>query len=142
MRTPSQTVGPYFALGLCREPQHELPGGTVRVEGQVFDGEGAPIDDAMLELWDPALGWGRCGTDREGRYAFLVPDGARRFELTVFARGLLKPALTRLYLEATGAEDPTLVAAREEGGYRFDIHMQGEGATAFFQLWPDQEASQ
>ncbi|HSC90802.1 MAG TPA: hypothetical protein VLB86_04025 [Gaiellaceae bacterium] len=142
MRTPSQTVGPYFALGLCVRPQHELPGGAVRVQGQVFDGEGAPIDDAMLELWDPASGWGRCGTDKEGRYAFLVPERARRFELTLFARGLLKPALTRLYLDPAGAEDPTMVAERDDGGYRFDIHLQGDVATAFFQLWPDQEASQ
>ena len=142
MRTPSQTVGPYFALGLCRRPQHELPDGTLRVEGQVLDGEGVPIDDAVLELWDPAVGWARCGTDREGRYAFSVPEGARRFELTVFARGLLKPALTRLYLDPAGAEDPTMVAARDDRGYRFDVRMQGERATAFFQLWPDQEASQ
>ena len=74
MRTPSQTVGPYFTLGLCIRPQHELPGGSVRVEGRVFDGEGEPIDDAMLELWHPDAGWGRCGTDGEGRFAFLVPE--------------------------------------------------------------------
>ena len=39
MRTPSQTVGPFFLFGLCAEPQNELPGGSVRIEGQVFDGE-------------------------------------------------------------------------------------------------------
>ena len=92
MRTPSQTGGPFFPLGLCGAPQHELPDGSVRVEGRVFDGEGAPVNDALLELWSPEHGFGRAGTDAEGGFAFLVPEGARRFELLVFARGLLKPA--------------------------------------------------
>ena len=133
MRTPSQTVGPFFSFGLCIRPQNALPGGAVRVEGQVFDGEEAPIADAMLELWDPAAGWGRCGTDHEGRFSFLVPEGVRRLEVLVFARGMLKAGLTRLYLEPDGAEDETMVARREGEGYRFDVHLQGERATAFFQ---------
>ena len=133
MRTPSQTVGPFFSFGLCATPQHELPGGSIRIEGQVFDGEEVPIGDAMLELWDPGVGWGRCGTDREGRFAFLVPEGTRRLEVLVFARGLLKPGLTRLYLEPDGAEDETMVARREGDVYRYDVHLQGERATAFFQ---------
>ena len=134
MRTPSQTVGPFFSLGLCGAPQHELPGGSVRVEGRVYDGEGAPVGDALLELWSPQHGFGRAGTDAEGRFAFLVPEGARRFELLVFARGLLKPGVTRLYLDDEGAEDPTLVARREDGVLRFDVRLQGDDATAFFQL--------
>ena len=69
-----------------------LPGGSVRVEGRLLDGEGAPVADGLLELWSPEHGFGRSGTDGDGRFAFLVPDGARRFELTVFARGLLKHA--------------------------------------------------
>ena len=71
MRTPSQTVGPFFSFGLCAEPQNELPGGSVRVEGQVFDGEGSPIGDALLELWSPAHGFGRCSDRRRG--PLLVP---------------------------------------------------------------------
>ena len=133
MRTPSQTLGPFFSFGLCIRPQNELPGGRVRVEGQVFDGEEAPIADAMLELWDPAAGWARCGTDAEGRFAFLVPEGVHRFEVLVFARGMLKAGVTRLYLEPDGAEDETMVARREKDGYRYDVHLQGERATAFFQ---------
>lgn len=134
MRTPSQTVGPFFSFSLCAEPQNELPGGTVRVEGQVFDGERAPVGDALLELWSPAHGFGRSRTDAEGRYAFLVPPAADRLELTVFARGLLKPALTRLYFDPAAAEDDTMVARRSDGGYRFDVHLQGDAATAFFDL--------
>ena len=134
MRTPSQTVGPYFSIGLSRKPQHELPGGSVRVEGRLLDGEGEPVADGMLELWSPEHGFGRSGTDAEGRFAFLVPEGARRFELVVFARGLLKAAVTRLYLDGDGVEDETLVARAEDGGYRFDVRLQGEHATAFFEL--------
>ena len=135
MRTPSQTVGPYFSFGLCTRPKNELQDGTERVSGQVFDGDGAPIVDALLELWDPDAGWGRCPTDVDGRYSFVVPEGVPHFELMVFARGLLKPALTRVYLgPAEEAEDPTMVARRDDGGYRFDVRMQGERATAFFRL--------
>jgi protocatechuate 3,4-dioxygenase, alpha subunit len=133
MRTPSQTVGPFFLFGLCAEPQNELPNGSVRIEGQVFDGEDAPIGDAMLELWSPEHGFGRCPTDGDGRFSFLVPAGAVRFELMVFARGLLKAAITRLYLDGV-AEDDTMAAVRSDDGYRFDIRLQGENATGFFDL--------
>jgi protocatechuate 3,4-dioxygenase, alpha subunit len=133
MRTPSQTAGPFFRIGLCVEPQNELPEGSVRVEGQLFDGESVPIGDAMLELWSPEHGFGRCPTDDEGRFSFLVPAGAGRFELMVFARGLLKAAVTRLYLDGA-AEDDTMVAVRSGDGYRFDIHLQGDSATGFFDL--------
>ena len=133
MRTPSQTVGPFFSFGLCLRTQNELPGGSLRIEGQVFDGEEAPIADAMLEVWDPAVGWGRCGTDGEGRFSFLVPEGVRRLEVLVFARGMLKAGLTRLFLDPDGAEDETMVARREGDVYRYDVHLQGERATAFFQ---------
>ena len=134
MRTPSQTVGPFFVIGLCTEPQNELPEGSVRVEGQLFDGEGTPISDAMLELWSPEHGFGRCPTDAEGRFSFLVPADAPRFELMVFARGLLKPVLTRLYLDGATAEDETMVARRIGHGYHFDVRLQGETATGFFEL--------
>jgi protocatechuate 3,4-dioxygenase, alpha subunit len=136
MRTPSQTVGPFFSFGLCREPQNELPGGSVRVSGLVLDGEGAPVADALVEVWDPALGFGRCGTDSDGEFTFLLPLATRRLEVMVFARGLLKPVLTRLYTpDAAGAaEDATMVARADGDGLRFDVHLQGEQETAFFDL--------
>ena len=133
MRTPSQTVGPFFLFGLCAEPQNELPNGSVPVDGRVFDGEDAPIGDALVELWSPEHGFGRCPTDSEGRFSFLVPPAAARFELMVFARGLLKPAVTRLYLDGE-AEDETMVAVPAGDGYRFDIRLQGNAATGFFDL--------
>jgi protocatechuate 3,4-dioxygenase, alpha subunit len=134
MRTPSQTVGPFFSFSLCVEPQNELPGGSVRIEGRVLDGDGAPVSDALLEVWSTAHGFGRCGSDPEGRFSFVVPPDADRFELMVFARGLLKPVLTRLYLDGAGAEDETMVAHRESGGYRFDVRLQGDAETRFFEL--------
>ena len=136
MRTPSQTVGPYFSFGLCREPQHELPGGRVQLTGRVRDGDGATVSDALVEVWDPAVGFGRCGTDAGGEFSFLVPPETRRLEVMVFARGLLKPVLTRLYVPdaAAEAEDPTMVARAEGDGLRFDVQLQGDVETAFFEL--------
>jgi protocatechuate 3,4-dioxygenase alpha subunit len=134
MRTPSQTVGPFFAIGLSRGTQNELPGGSVTLRGRVVDGEGNPVADALVELWNPEQGFARCGTRSDGDFRFLLPPDARRFEVTVFARGLLKPVLTRLYVPGEKAEDETMVARQEEDGLRFDIHLQGEQETAFFEL--------
>jgi protocatechuate 3,4-dioxygenase, alpha subunit len=134
MRTPSQTVGPYFAIGLSRRAHNELPGGTVRLRGRVLDGEGSPVHDAVVELWNPDAGFARCGTDAAGEFAFLLPPEARRFEVMVFARGLLKPVLTRLYLPGETAEDETMLAGEEADGLRFDVRLQGERETAFFEL--------
>jgi protocatechuate 3,4-dioxygenase, alpha subunit len=134
MRTPSQTAGPFFSIGLSREAQNELPGGSVRLRGHVLDGEERAVADALVELWDPAFGFARCGTDAEGEFTFWLPPAARRFEVLVFARGLLKPVLTRLYVPGEAAEDPTMVAREEGDGLRFDVHLQGERETAFFEL--------
>ncbi|HXF97974.1 MAG TPA: hypothetical protein VNJ46_05105 [Gaiellaceae bacterium] len=135
MRTPSQTAGPFLSIGLARRVQNELPGGSVPLRGYVWDGEGRPVDDALVELWNPAFGFARCPTDAEGGFTFLLPPAARRFEVMVFARGLLKPVLTRLYAPpGEGAEDPTMVARPEGDGLRFDVHLQGERETAFFEL--------
>jgi protocatechuate 3,4-dioxygenase alpha subunit len=135
MRTPSQTVGPYFTIGLCRRPQNALRGGTVRLDGRVLDGGGAPVDDALVELWDPAVGFARCRTDERGEFSFLLPPAARRFDVMVFARGLLKPVVTRLYLPGEpGGADETMVAREDGDGLRFDVHLQGERETAFFEL--------
>jgi protocatechuate 3,4-dioxygenase, alpha subunit len=75
-----------------------------------------------------------------------VPQ-APHIDVSVFARGVLKRMVTRIYFpdeaEANGAdpilsaiEDPeeraTLVARQEDGELRFDIHLQGDRQTAFF----------
>jgi protocatechuate 3,4-dioxygenase alpha subunit len=157
-RTPSQTVGPFFALGLCRERQNELvPGGSVRVAGQLLDGAGKPVRDGLLELWQPGDGetrWGRCGTDGAGRFEFVtekppaVGDAAPAIDVLVFARGLLRHLATRIYFPdepVANAADPvlsalpphereTLIAREDDGGLRFDVHLQGERQTVFFAL--------
>ena len=133
-RTPSQTVGPYYSIGLCRRPDDELDPAGVRLTGRLLDGEGEPIRDGVVEVFDPASRrWGRCGTDGEGSFRFLVPRETVRLETYVFARGLLRHQLTRIYLDGgSEAEDETLVAERDGDGFRFDIRMQGDRATLFF----------
>jgi protocatechuate 3,4-dioxygenase alpha subunit len=150
-RTPSQTVGPFYSIGLCRRPDNELVTAGTELHGALYDGAGDPIGDGVIELWDPvASRWGRSGTDAEGRFSFVVtkPDArqgqAPHLHAFVFARGLLRHQLTRIYFpDEPNEEDPvfaalpadsrsSLVALEEDGALRFDIHMQGERATVFF----------
>jgi protocatechuate 3,4-dioxygenase alpha subunit len=155
-KTPSQTVGPYYPIGLCQRPQNELVPASdpaaIRLIGRLLDGAGDPID-GLIEVWDHASGrWGRCGTDAAGRFEFAVAkavgagEDAPRLDVYVFARGLLKHQLTRIYFPDepdANARDPllssldggdraTLIAEQEDGALRFDIRMQGERATVFF----------
>jgi protocatechuate 3,4-dioxygenase alpha subunit len=191
--TPSQTVGPFFKYGLTPSGQYDwndaftgnlvtpdTSGERIRIEGRVLDGDGAPVPDAMLEIWqadaqgrfsDPqdkrALanttfkGFGRCGTDTNGSYAFDTikpgtvpdPDGkpqAPHILLAIFARGMLLHLYTRIYFdgEANNAADPvlalvpadrrsTLIATRKAGAartYHFDVRLQGGNETAFFDV--------
>ncbi len=151
-QTPSQTVGPFFAYSLTPQ-QYGYPmssiadgamrdgdtqGEAIRVEGRVFDGEGAVIGDAMIELWqadaqgryghpaDPRgsnsnfTGFGRfgTGTDARSRFVFdtvkpgVIADGhAPHINVAVFMRGLLTHAYTRIYFSDEGpanAADPVL----------------------------------
>jgi len=194
--TPSQTVGPYFAYGLTAE-QYQYPftqvataqvakegteGERIRIVGRVLDGEGNPVDDAMIEVWqanahgrynhpaddrkdnllDPEFrGFGRVGTGTDPENRFIVDtvkpgapgDGqAPHIDVIVFMRGLLTHAFTRIYFSdeaEANAADPvlakvdedrrdTLIARRDEtlAGtvYRFDIHMQGDKETVFFDV--------
>jgi protocatechuate 3,4-dioxygenase, alpha subunit len=188
--TPSQTVGPFFSLGLVLEEDLSLMAGAdtqgehIVVKGRVLDGKGAPVSDALVEMWqadhqgryrhpadlrsdplpDPTFtGFGRCGTDAEGRFRFVtikpgpVPFDNERLQaphlnLLVLARGLLDNLITRFYFddEPANADDPVLrlvpaerrfglIARREEIAegvvYRIDVRLQGEGETAF--LEPD-----
>jgi protocatechuate 3,4-dioxygenase, alpha subunit len=169
-RTPSQTVGPFFDFGLCARPASELaaPGsaGAVEIAGRMLDSAGAAVPDGLVEIWaadasgryDTRSGWGRCPTDGEGRYAFTTvkpgavrePDGrvqAPHVTMLCFARGLLKPVLTRIYfpdkaaanradpvLRAIGEDERASLIARAAGPerYEFDVILQGDSQTAFF----------
>jgi len=161
--TPSQTVGPFFGLqqgGLpwSRGPYAVDEGtpGSVWIRGQVLDGDGAPVADALIETWQSApghRGFARCPTDAGGCYAVLTvkPDRgtqAPHLAMSVFARGLLDRVVTRVYFadEAAANEvdpvlalvDPkrrgTLIAEPTDDGYRLDIRLQGEGETVFFSI--------
>ncbi len=142
MTTPSQTVGPFFALGLPDAPG--VPDG-VWLRGQVFDGAGEPVPDALIEAWHPdPPAFARAATDAAGRWALRSPRPAPYVNLSVFARGLLNRVVTRLYVpDATGdpvlarldpARRATLVATATDDGYALDIHLQGPHETVFFQL--------
>lgn len=143
MQTPSQTIGPFFAVALGREEMVE--GGSLRIEGTVFDGDGEPVPDAYIELWDGER-FGRCPTDEQGGFSFVtVKPETPYVDVSVFARGLLQRLVTRIYLEPD-ADDPvlaglgerasTLIAAPANGpgALQFDIHLQGERETVFFAL--------
>jgi protocatechuate 3,4-dioxygenase, alpha subunit len=154
-RTPSQTVGPFFHEALrWRDGANvtpNAPGKRIVLSGRMVDGAGNPVSDAMVEAWQAnPPGFGRVETAKDGSYRFetAMPAGARpSLDITIFARGLLKPLRTRVYLadEAQVRSDPvlkplassprlrTLVAARAgEGEFRWDVRLQGEGETVFF----------
>jgi protocatechuate 3,4-dioxygenase, alpha subunit len=184
-QTPSQTVGPFFAYGLTPEQYgyefagiatptlvgEDTPGERIRLAGQVFDGEGTPVSDAIVEILQADAGgkfggsdfsgFGRCGTGTmpASRYLFdtIKPgrtgkDQAPHIDVVLFMRGLLSHVFTRIYFDderEANAIDPvltsvpedrrgTLIARREEGmsgtTYRFDIHMQGDRETVFFDV--------
>jgi protocatechuate 3,4-dioxygenase, alpha subunit len=90
--TPSQTIGPFFAVGICWPDGPDVVGedtpGARRIGGRVLDGAGDPVPDALVETWqadpegrfahpdDPRgpvsggfRGFGRCPTDAQGRWA-------------------------------------------------------------------------
>ncbi len=120
--TASQTVGPYFHIGLDRLCVSDLagnaPGEKLVIRGRVLDGDGKPVNDALIELWqaDPHgkfgqagfAGFGRVATDDGGGFRFTtlkpgtVPgpgnsQQAPHLNLIVFSRGLLTHAFTRVY---------------------------------------------
>ncbi|HEV2036098.1 MAG TPA: protocatechuate 3,4-dioxygenase subunit alpha [Candidatus Dormibacteraeota bacterium] len=154
--TPSQTVGPFFgfALPFHRDTEAVDPGspGAVRIEGQVLDGAGEAVPDALIEVWHGDQ-FARCRTDGEGAFHFTVrkprpAGGAPHLTVTVFARGLLRQLVTRVYFPdeadanrgdpVLGLVEPgqrhTLIARRDGGVLNFDIRLQGQNETVFFAL--------
>lgn len=139
--TPGQTVGPFFGYALPFERGSELvpPGspGAIRFGGVVSDGDGRPIPDALLEIWQPDAqgrvstaagslhrdgwtftGWGRAATDDAGHYSFTTvvpgpttPGRAAFFLVTVFARGLTNRLFTRAYVPGEELADDPLLAS-------------------------------
>lgn len=181
-QTPSQTVGPFFGYALPYPGGADVAPGwhpdAMRLHGTVFDGNGDPVPDAILEIWhaDPhglpirvrgslardsytVTGFGRAAVDGSGHYSFttLKPGAMRAGSapyvlIAVFARGLMHHLFTRAYFAdevAGNASDPALdrvpadrretlmAAADAPGSYRFDIRLQGDGETVFFDFGID-----
>jgi protocatechuate 3,4-dioxygenase alpha subunit len=157
--TVSQTIGPFFRFGMAWAVTRELvdpaTDGAVTIEGRVLDGDGGPVPDAMVEIWqadaagrfppDTAPGWtgfGRDLTDGSGAFRFVtvVPgavDGeqAPHIDVSVFARGLLQRVVTRCYPPAEAdvlARDPLLRAVGEER--RGTLMATGEGNVLRFDI--------
>ena len=182
--TPSQTVGPFFAIGMpwdagpCAVPDGAP--GAITISGTVYDGAGEPVPDSLIETWqaDPEgcfadlhgyggaselagfRGFARFGQeDGDGVFEILTVkpgplpgvDGATQaphIDVSLFARGMLHRVVTRIYFADepdANAADPvlarvpaerraTLLAEPTDGGYRFDIHLQGPDETVFFDV--------
>ena len=182
--TTSQTVGPFFSIGMTRMKHDDLvsagtSGERVVIEGRVLDGDGQPVPDAIIEIWqansygkyahpedqqdkpvEPSFsGYGRIPTDDEGKFRFTtikpgpVPDldgklQAPHIVVSVFARGLLRRLVTRIYFpdEPANATDfvlnlveasrrETLVAkkiADVSGKLEWNVILQGPNETVFF----------
>lgn len=160
--TPSQTVGPFFGFALPFDGDSEavVPNapGAVRIEGQVLDGASEAVPDALIEVWN-GVQFARCRTDGEGAFHVTVRkplavrsaggrESAPHLVVTVFARGLLRQLVTRIYFpdeEEANRVDPllelvdpqdrhTLIARRDGGALIFDIRLQGQNETVFFAL--------
>jgi protocatechuate 3,4-dioxygenase alpha subunit len=134
----SQTVGPYFRIGLQSlvddaSANDAAATDPITIAGRVFDRDGAPVPDAMLEFWSAdhsgppdhsgfAQGFHRTATDTEGNFSvsmrrpipIAVGDGriqAPHLLVLFFCRGLLRHLISRVYFnnEATANEsDPVL----------------------------------
>ncbi len=139
--TPSQTVGPYFRIELTTD-EHcvrcvagpQAKGERVWITFRVLDGDGALVNDAMLEIWqadsngkyshpddpqpktlDPGwIGFGRLATGGDGSCVLetikpgRAPNGtlqAPHLTLAVFARGMLKQLYTRVYFAGDAANN-------------------------------------
>jgi protocatechuate 3,4-dioxygenase alpha subunit len=134
--TASQTVGPYLHIGLCwlsieQIASADMSGEHVTIEGKVVDGDGQPVNDALLEIWQcntegqygcPHFhGFGRVSTAADGHFRFQTikpgavadPEGGQQAPhllVSIFMRGLLKRLVTRIYFpdEPRNADDYVL----------------------------------
>ena len=147
--TPSQTIGPFFSYAL-NSSKHGLAllapnrmnatsDAQITISGQVLDGDGEPIPDAMLEIWQADqkgrlpgknhganinfTGFARTATDPKGTFVFeTIKPGrlntadntlqAPHIDVMVFGRGILTHLCTRIYFadEASNENDPVLAA--------------------------------
>lgn len=151
--TSSQTVGPFFSIGLTPlyQDANSVPSaGAITLTGKVFDGNAQPIPDAALEFWT-GTAFARVPTSDEGSFSVVLElprdDGTAFCDVLIFMRGLLKPVRTRIYFGNLGSykNNPELKAipanrietlfARKAAApdrYTWNVFMQGESETVFF----------
>ncbi|HJZ63008.1 MAG TPA: hypothetical protein VKD70_01730 [Candidatus Acidoferrum sp.] len=152
--TSSQTVGPFFSIGLAPLYQNaaaEASNKTLTLAGKIFDGDRQPVPDAVLEFWS-GDSFARVSTSEDGSYSAvlelsLANSAAASSDVLIFMRGLLKPVRTRVYfgdfdavknnpeLKAVpGERIGTLLARKAPAPYRYgwDVFMQGDSETVFF----------
>ena len=145
--TPSQTVGPFFKIELTTDehcvkciPGQQAKGERVWITFRVLDGDGAPVEDAMLEIWQADangkynhpddlqpkaldsgwFGFGRIATDDSGVCTLeTIKPGrvghntlqAPHLLVAVYARGMLKQLYTRVYFAGDPANDSDPILA-------------------------------
>lgn len=168
-RSPSQTIGPFFHLGLRwndgGKVGFDVPGERIVLVGRILDGAGEPVGDALVETWQappkgakatPApgssnpYGFGRVETGSDGTFRIetSIPAGdIPSIDVSILARGLLKPLRTRVYLAprervqgdpllapiAKSARLATLIATPAgESEYHWEVRLQGDRETVFF----------
>jgi protocatechuate 3,4-dioxygenase, alpha subunit len=130
---------------------------AISIIGKVFDGENVVIPDAIIEIWDAKnqlFGRFGTGTDVEKRFIFhtIKPESidgqAPYLSVIIFMRGQLIHSYTRIYFsdeELLNQQDETLnlvpadrkhtlIASRKGNIYEFNIYMQGENETIFFDI--------
>jgi protocatechuate 3,4-dioxygenase alpha subunit len=161
--TSSQTVGPYFRIGLqsLAHRMSELEAGpdAIEIRGKVFDSEGEPVPDAMVEFWGAAptgaysgvqpgangfpAGFYRAPTGKDGEFSFSIgkpgpaPAGdgriqAPHFLVLFFARGLLRNMLTRVYFEGEPANDLDPVLAVVPAERRHTLIARADKGTKIY----------
>lgn len=133
---------------------------ALTILGKVFDGNGDVIPDAMIEIWqndgeNQLFGRFGTGTDPQNRFIFStikpksVAGQAPYLSVIVFMRGQLIHSYTRIYfsdetelnatdevLNSVPAERKHTLIAEKKGSnvYEFNINMQGENETVFFEV--------
>jgi protocatechuate 3,4-dioxygenase alpha subunit len=169
--TPSQTIGPFFRVCWGEDSaclaDSGIAGERIQLRCRVLDGEGTSVSDAMIEIWQadstgaynrPGFrGFGRACTNEDGACMFeTIKPGrvadkgdvlqAPHVNVNLFARGLLKQLVTRIYfagepanqedavlaLVPEGRRDTLLARSGDPGVWDFEIRLASECETVFF----------
>jgi protocatechuate 3,4-dioxygenase alpha subunit len=146
--TPFQTAGPFLSVGMPEDFGASVPppeANRISMSGRLLDGAGAGVPDGVLEFWQPDLrAFHRVLTGRDGEY-HLQAVRSKYMCVVVLGRGILTVRYTRIYLDAMDDDQvlrivpadrrSTLMARPSgDGRYHFDVILQGENETVFFDV--------